>query len=123
MSESETPQRFSLRKRSIPIELEDEGGQVHVYTLKEPDGTGRDQILDKMNERAKVSKDGSPAGIKSFKGLHADLISKVLYDVDDKPVSANVIQGWPASLQEKLFKMAQDLAGLGGKAEEEAKND
>jgi len=115
---------FSLDRRTIPVTLNDsKTGTSRTYTLRELDGTERDRYLNLLAARTKVGKDGKPQGIKDFKDLQADLVSKSLLDDNGENVPTNMIQKWPVSVQAKLFKMAQKLSALEDESEKEAKND
>jgi hypothetical protein len=119
---TEKVKRFSLKRKEIPIEIEDESGAVMTYTLKELNGTNRDLYLTRMSKKMKMN-DSKPAGISDFDGLQASLISLSLFDNQGRSVGVPVIQNFPASVQTELFNLAQELSGLDQKAEEEAKND
>jgi hypothetical protein len=124
--ESDLPEslEFSLDRRTIPVTLKDsKTGTSRTYTLRELDGTERDRYLNLLAARTKVGKDGKPQGIKDFKDLQADLVSKSLLDDNGENVPTNMIQKWPVSVQAKLFKMAQKLSALEDESEKEAKND
>lgn len=115
---------FSLDRRTIPVVLNDsKTGTSRTYALRELDGTERDRYLNLLAARTKVGKDGKPQGIKDFKDLQADLVSKSLLDDNGENVPTNMIQKWPVSVQAKLFKMAQKLSALEDESEKEAKND
>ncbi len=120
MSKEKKELSFSLTLKTLPVKLDGE-----KYTLKELTGDARDNNMDATRERMNFSEDGKPAGFKSFKGLQADLLALSLYDKHDKLVSKEVILAFPASVQNELFKAAQELSALEDEKEndESAKND
>lgn len=115
---------FSLDRQKIPVKLQDpKTGNFSYYTLQELDGTERDKYLNMLGQRMKVGKDGKPQGIKDFKDLQADLVSRSLLDSESKNVPVAMIQRWPVSVQSALFKQAQRLSALEEESEKEVKND
>ena len=97
------------------------GGQL--YVIREMTGIQRDGWLTSMGGRVKSGADGKPSGLRSFENVQADLIFRCLYDASGNPVLLSVIQSWPASAQNKVFKLCQEINGLDEKSEEEVKND
>lgn len=112
------PRRRSLRRKEIPIEIEDEQGLVSVYTLREMDGTQRDSWIARGQQRG-VTAEGR---VKNMTGMIAELLSLTLYDPSGMLVPVKTIQTWPASLQWELFQDSQELSALNPKAQEQAKN-
>lgn len=94
-----------------------------IYTVKEMTGQQRDQWLNSMGNRMKMSPDGKPSGLKTYDGIQAGLIGLCLYDKDNVFVPIEKIHQWPASAQVKLFDLCQEVNGLNDKAAEEVKND
>ena len=104
------------------------GGQA--YVLIELDGKQRDKYLTALSNRMKTTKEGKPAGFKTFDGMQADLVVECLRKVDETtgdrtPVSMETIQSWPAKVSTGLFEAAQELSGLNESedSEEEPGND
>lgn len=119
------PKKFTSKRKTIPVEVEDENGVSHSYTLRELSGTLRDKYLNRMRQRSAPGA-GEGAGFAQFKnyeGFVADLLCLSLFDADGKAVDGKVIQEWGSATQMELFKMAQEMSGLGKAAVEEAKND
>lgn len=118
-----TEMSFTLSRREVKIKLQDpRTDRVTEYTLRELDGTERDKYLNNLASRMKVDKGGKPQGIKDFKDLQADLVSRSLVDGENTNVPIALIQRWPVHVQTELFKMAQKLSALEEGAEEDAKN-
>lgn len=115
---------FSLEYRTVPVKLKDPNtDRLLEYTLRELSGTDRDKYLNTLANRMKVTAGGKPAGIKDFKDLQADLVSRSLVDLEGNNVPVAIIQRWPVHVQTELFKMAQKLSALEEADKDEAKND
>lgn len=109
---------ISLTRIEKPVRIDGK-----IYAVKEMTGAQRDRWLTQMGNRMKTDADGKPTGIREFDGVQAGLISLCLYD-GDVPVPVNVIQSWPAKAQNQLFKLCQEVNGLGDEQNvEAAKND
>lgn len=121
MSEVQQPRRLTLKKRQTKFEIEQEDGSVQVYTVREFDGTGRDEYFELLSNKVDVDMTKKTGKITKFGGLYTDLLSKTVYDPEGKLVSAEVIAKWPSSAQEELFKEAQELCGLNKEAEDTVK--
>ena len=65
-----------------------------------------------MTGRVKIGKDGKAAGIKTFNGFQADLLTASLYDSNGDPATADFIESLPSSTQQNLFNRAQELSGV-----------
>jgi len=108
---------FKLSREELPVILDGKN-----YKLKELTGKQRDTFLNNVGQRMNFVA-GKAQGMKSYDGLQSSLLALCLYDDADKLVSEKDIQEYPASVQTKLFKAAQELNGLDEEAVEEAKND
>lgn len=113
--------KFSLKRKVVPILIEDENGNEFECRLEEMTGTERDSWLSGMSRRMKTDANGNPTGVSSFDGLQADLIGLCLTQNGVK-VPKSEIMKYPASLQTELFKICQEINSLGDKARDEAKN-
>ena len=114
---------LDLTYNEEPIKIKHQDGTVHQYMLREVDGEGREMYLNSLAVRMKTGADGKPTGIRDFKGMSSALITRCLFDEDDKAVPAKTIQNWPASVVKKLYEKAQRISALDDKAEDDAKND
>lgn len=115
--------KISTRRKTIPVELEDDSGVVRKFTLKELSGPLRDKYLNFQQTKFKFTADGKSQTIKDVTGLYTKLIAESLFDENGNSVPESVIDTWSSSAQSELFKLAQKLSGLDNKAEEDAKND
>ena len=111
---------LSLERKEKKLRI---NGRPH--TLKEMMGAQRDKWMNEMGGRMKTDASGKTVGVKDFVGLHTSLICKCLYDdATGQLVPDAEVQGWPASVQAKLFEECQKLNALGDEKNlEEAKND
>jgi hypothetical protein len=113
---------LSLDLIEVPVKIAGED-----YVLVELTGKGRDAYMNNLGARMRVKEDGSPAGIKNFDGLQADLVTRCLKKIKEDgtrgDITPAVIQGWPARVQTALFDRAKEISGLSDDAEEKAKND
>lgn len=122
MTESNGRIRLSTRRKEVEVDVEENDGTIRTYTVRELSGALRDQFFDSMNRRSTgVTQDGIRS-FKTFKGMYSDLLTLSLFDAHDQPVPAAIIQDWPSSTQEALFRIASELSGLDKKAAEKAKN-
>ena len=126
MSDEVKPVSFTLQLAEQPIEIVRADGTPATYTLRELTGLTRDQYVTGF--MARLNRDpttGKILGMKDIRGMYAALLCLSLFDENNQPVAANVIQGWPAKMQRALYEMAQKISGLQDEAErtEEAKND
>lgn len=118
--------RLSLRCREIKIELEDETGQVQSYTLQELPNDERDKYLNSMGRRARWGADGTPAGIRDYIGIQSELIAMSIRDAQGNKIPVKIIDKWPSSVLNALYKKAFELSDMDKKpdeVEEEAKKD
>lgn len=116
--------RFSLKKASQEVILEGADGQEIKARLMELSGGERDSYLQDMSAFMKYDAAGKPAGLSSFEGLQAALLSKCLEREDGTKFTKEEVQAFPATVQSALFDAAQKLNALDNENEEEAeKND
>ena len=92
--------------------------------LHELDGTGREKYMDKQKARLTVDKDGNVTRVKTFVGMHVDLLKMCLRDEEGGRIEDDVINALPSSAQQELFDQAQRLSALNLDTDkDEAKND
>lgn len=117
------PRRFSLKRREIVVELENEQGLYQPYTLKELTGAERNAWFAMSNNRmAKGTMQGEGRDVKSFDNMCADLLGLTLYNPEGKLLTVREINNFPSETQMELFKMSLELSALDKKGNEEAKN-
>ena len=117
--------RFSLKRTEWPFELEDEAGQIKQYLLREMDGRQRDGYMNLFRSKMEVVGQGESARMfpKDFTGQYADFLALSVYDAaNNQLVPLPVIQKWPATVQEALFRKSQELSGFGAEQTAESKN-
>lgn len=93
------------------------------YTLNELDGTGRDYYMNNIAERTVIGSDGKAAQIKNFVGIQSNLLARSVRDSEGKLVKEDVIQGWPSSMLDALYRECKKLSALDDKSEDRAKKD
>ncbi len=128
--EEEEVLEISLDRLEKPVRIKDKGGTPVTYTMCEMDGAGRSAYMNFVSGRMKIvgqDAQGKPISkVKDFAGLQANLISRCLVDQNGERVSEATIEAWPSTAQNLLFKMAQEMNGLGEekeKADDEEGND
>ena len=112
---------LDLEEQSVVVKRKD--GVAKTYTLRELTGRQKGLYLNTMSNRLSVSEDGKVTGIKNFEGLESSLLSKCLFNEENKPVTDAELQEFPARVLRKLFDAAQILSGLNSEGVEKAKND
>uniref|UniRef100_A0A6M3K615 Tail assembly chaperone n=1 Tax=viral metagenome TaxID=1070528 RepID=A0A6M3K615_9ZZZZ len=130
MSDESNVMKFSSVLEEIPVEIANANGGVDHYILREMLAGPRDEYLSKMSDRVKYV-DGKALGLKTFDGFQASLLAKCLWTCEEgeeeKRVSLNQIQTFPARVVTALYDKAVEISGLDEdsvKAKEEAaKND
>jgi len=110
--------KVTLKLKEVSVEIDDD----EKWILRELTGKERNTYLDKMTNRAKVSKDGKVIGIKNFDGFQADLLEISLF-ANGESVTKDCIESMPASAQQELFERSQKLSGLDQNASDTEKND
>lgn len=109
----ETHPKFSKVKKRKEIEIDGE-----VYWIEEMMGTEIGTWRMEMNRR--VAQDGKR--VTNFMGIEAELISRCLIGPDGRKVAKSIVDTWPTTMIEGIFKLCQDLNGLTDEAEKREKN-
>ena len=123
MSDKKPKKKFSVRLKTYEFDVEKLDGSVAEYKLRELTGDGRDMYLNMEKAMTAATKDGGRE-IKDYTNVCANLLSLCAYDENDKIVTPDVIQTWPAAMQMELFLEAKKLSGLDAvQAKAEAKNE
>lgn len=114
---------FSTVLKQHPVKVDGK-----LYAIRELTGAVLGQYRRSMGGEIGVGRDGKT----SLVGMHLDdvevrLLSLCMYDEDDRVVPTPTLKGWPSTVLEGLFTIAQNLSGLDkdsrDKQREEAKND
>ncbi len=119
--ETPTVKRYSLKRKTIPLELEMEDGTIGQFTMVELIGSERDKFLSKQISRGTdvKGKEKRP----EIQGACSDLLTLCMRDPQNQPVPAAQIDNWPSDMQTQLYLDAYHLSGLDRKmAQDEAKN-
>lgn len=122
--DDDAPIVVSLVRKEVQVKVVDAAGSTRDYILREMTGAQRDAWMNKTQGKMSKNAEGKSVGIRDFTGLHASLISACLYQAEDnKPVSEQVIQTFPSSVQTTLFARAQKMNGLEPDSEKKEKKD
>ena len=102
--------RFDTKLETQPVILVVDG-EERRYELRELLGRERDSFLNELQAQTNFI-NGRPAGLKDYRGMHAHLLTKVLFDPNGKSVPKEFVQGLPARITTALFKEAEKMNGL-----------
>jgi len=95
--------------------VEAEGSGTCEFQIREMTAAQRDAYLDRIMKRTKMV-NGQAAGLNSFDGVQAELLTVTLFhvggDQDGIAVSKEEVQGWPSNFVSDVFRRAQELNGL-----------
>jgi len=114
---------FSLKLEEVEVELIDVDGAKHNCVLRGLDGAGRDSYLNSIGSRMKFNAAGKTEGLSDYKNLQSGLLTLCLFDETNKNIPLAILQKYPATVLESLFKAAQELSGLDKGVEEKSKNE
>lgn len=122
--DDESPiRRFSLKLKEVQVELEAPDGGVKTYTIRELTGAKRDDYMQFMMSKMDVGVGKDASGkMRSVDRIQSKLLAVCLFDESNAAVQESVIQAFPASTQNELYKIASSISGMDEKAEEAAKN-
>ena len=110
---------LELVRKTVEVTLKMPDDTTVNAELREFDGKQRDAFMNK-NKGKTQRLDAKNVEVTDYTGSYSLLLSYTLFNVDASRYFTEVeIQGWPSSVQEKLFTMSRDLNGL--KSEEEKK--
>lgn len=117
------PVRVTKKRKSRPLEVENEDGTITNLTIREMTGTLRDRWMNQMGKAVKIDPTGKNGKIQDHTGLYAGLIAACCYNEKGLQLAEGEVQSWPASQQELVFEICQEMNGLTKKAEEAEKKD
>lgn len=122
----------------LPVPIEDEFAEIVCttdlserpvkidggdYVIRELLGKAKGKWMTKMGPRMKMDHRGQPVGVKNFEGLQASLICLCMFEkVSGTAVTEEIIENWPAKVQDKLFLACQKINGMTTQSAEAAKN-
>ncbi len=120
--EQEIP-TFRLKLKEVPIRLVGAtDGMTRNYTIRQMTGVIRDAYLEWQRQRVDRHEDGS-VKILNYMDLEAHLIALMLHDDKGVPVPITEIRQYPDEIQEELFRICNNVQGMGKEGLEAAKND
>jgi hypothetical protein len=109
-----TEMKFSLKRETTRVILEDEGGTKTAYLLRELTGKQRDDYQKTIVKAIKPNAEGIPQKLDGMSGLKTQLlVASMVREAGLEPVSIGEIDSFPSSVHEDLFDEAQRLSRLG----------
>jgi hypothetical protein len=104
---------FDDLPKVVPVTINRTSG-VAQYELREMNGEGLAKWMQILAGRAKRDKKGRPDVARSdFTKFMSSLLALCLWDKQtNAPVSKDVIDKWPSSIQTRLFAEARKMNGL-----------
>lgn len=112
MAEKKQKRRLTKRLKEEVVEIEGLDGQIQDYTVKELNGTVRDDYMKTRKENFDHDKQGNPTGIKEQARLMSNLLKFCVHSPDGALVPQDEIDSWPHSTQTALFQIAAEVNGL-----------
>lgn len=124
--------RFSMKRKEIPVILQDEGGKDVEFTLREFNDEQRDEFLEfgqknglfRMGKTSEEVQENLTAGkVQIPSGMMRKTVSLCLYDSEKNLVPEDTLRTeFPGRVVMALFLKAIELNEFGSKAKEKAKN-
>ena len=118
--EVEELMEFDLTPVEVPVKI---GGAD--YILREATGATSIAYQNAIINSTKPGLDGQPTQITSgLSAIEPMLVSKCLFDSENKPVKQDVIKSWPSRVQKVLYRKIKEISDLdeSGEQDEESKN-
>lgn len=113
MSEQLEAVKISVLRKSQPVDVEVDDGNLVRYYVKEMTGAQRDQYFNKTAAKTKTDEKGEVVSMKDYNGLYSTLLAFCVYDSDHKLIPESKIQEWPDTAQKHFFGIAKRLNNLG----------
>lgn len=102
---------FDLDFKEVPFTVKVRN-ETKSYKLREFDGVSRDAYVEFIFGCSELDEASGKRRITNPKGLETALLSRCLFDGEDKPVPPDVFDKWPERVRKELFKLAQELNGV-----------
>ena len=109
---------FSLARKTQPVNIEMDGETVE-WKIRELTGAERDEYLMTMRKRFNKDADGQPTSMREFKDAQTTLLHLTMVNENGDTFTMDDIRNWPASLQNYLFGVSQELSKLDNADEDE----
>lgn len=104
--------KYSLKLKQQDIDLEGADGVERPYTIKEMTGNDRDTFLNWVADRMpKYDAAGKLTKNRDFKDHQLGLIQRCVY-FEGRRLSEAQIREWPASAQEFVYNLCQDINSI-----------
>lgn len=114
---------FTLVRKEKKVRLDSGDGKTAIFILRECSGPDRAAFQNNVGSRVRTLPGSTDTYISNHAGLQEDLIARCMYQADGvTKVKESALKTWPASILDGLFKLCQQLNGLGQGSEDAAKN-
>lgn len=113
-------EEYCLDLKSRRVSLTKDGKKRKVEFME----MNADERADYMNGLAALEKTVEKTGKRDYKDIHGRLISRCgkWLDSGDK-ITVEEVRAWPSTQTDAIFKLCNEVCGLGKKAKDDAKND
>lgn len=105
-----------------PVKIRGVGGIIKEYILRCMEGFEREKYIDEFSAKVRFDAAGKPLGLKNYKGMETDLLSRCLWTPDGKRVPREWVNGLPPTVLSSLYKRAEKLCSLDKGSRQAAKN-
>src|SRR5438093_101548 len=109
---TEVIKRFTKKRKTEDIEIEENDGSIGKYTIKELEGTQRQEFIRLVSSRMKPGPDGQPTSLESTGELEIKLIAASVYDPSGKLVTEQEVLQWPSTIITGIFEISSHLSAL-----------
>lgn len=113
--------KFSLKLKTVDVEIESAGGETKIYQIRELNGRDRDKFMRVLTSMLDFAPDGT-AKPKRADGLELELVSLSLF-LNGAVVPREELEEWPATVIEALAEVASEISDVNTKKKTEAGND
>ena len=94
-------------------------GPLAGYILREMDGKLRDAYNAELYG-VHMKREGENFVVVKHEGFYANLLTKSIWTPNNRLVTVEEVQKWPGDLQDRLYRAAHQISGLGRKGQKEA---
>lgn len=110
--------KFDLTITSIPVTIGN-----NRYTMKEADSGTVTQYRNMILNNTKMGPTGKPQTLKNIAGAETFLISKCMWNSQNKNPTLDEVRAWPSRITNELFKKIKEISGMDVDDEEEEDED
>lgn len=102
-----SPLSFDLAVVSIPVKV---GGKQ--YTMKEASSGTATAYKNMVINNTKMGPDGKPQSMKNVADAEPFLVSKCLWDSNNKNPDLYEVREWPSRVTTQLFEKIKEISGM-----------